>query len=963
MSLPGPARALLLLRLLLLLLLRAPLALAPAARPAKPLLPIQPESTDSLLPSRGAAGCSFGGKLYAPEDSWHPDLGEPFGIMHCVLCSCEPQKNRRGKAMGKVSCRNIKRDCPTPPCSNAVLLPGHCCKTCPKATPSFLEKRLEPLFAKVAYFQEKEADLHRNYNDRAYHSSEDFVRDDSHIEFVALLTGRLEPWAPATSGVAKGRFTLLRSHLLFSIYYERLGQPSRVRFTDPDGGILFEHPVQKGISSQENMICGMWRNLQKSSIRLLKVDQLRVSLVTRSHPAGEIQGKIMKHRALFAETFSALLTSVDPTHPGMGGIAMLTLSDTENNLHFVLVTRGLLESADKKSSWLPLRVRILHQDRVLRELVANITLQASDFAEVLTGLGGREMLWLAQGQLRISVEVEGRSQHQLAGRITTRRSCDTLQSVLCGGDALTATQTGAVGSAKFTLHENGTLDYQVQVAGTGSEVTSITLEMKPRRRNKRSILYDMTPSYRDGKASGRWEQMNGREAHMLLQNELFLNVATREFEEGELRGQISSLLYSGLLTRYQELPLPLAGQYVSPPVRTGSAGHAWVSLDDHCHLHYEIVVAGLGRADDGTVSAHLHGFAELGELAESSLREHKRMLRGFYGTEAQGVVKDLDGELLRHLAQGTAFLQVSTKANPHGEMRGKVHIPNHCKAGGVHLAPKVPEKELPENTNRKDPEELKKDPNSCFFEGQHRPHGSRWAPDYDKKCSICSCQKRTVICDPVLCQPLNCSRVVHPQDRCCPTCEDKTEDEQRAEKVRDSSEGCYFDGDKTWREAGTRWHPVVPPFGLIKCAICTCKGATGEVHCEKVQCPHLTCRNPIRVNPSDCCKQCSASEKSPAAFSDMMQADGPRACKFGRQWYTHNESWHPAVPPFGEMKCITCWCLSGETQCQREECSPGSCAREEGKGSSCCSKCQAPDGFPEVGQRLLPEETKHSWTH
>lgn len=38
-----------------------------------------------------------------------------------------------------------------------------------------------------------------------------------------------------------------------------------------------------------------------------------------------------------------------------------------------------------------------------------------------------------------------------------------------------------------------------------------------------------------------------------------------------------------------------------------------------------------------------------------------------------------------------------------------------------------------------------------------------------------------------------------------------------------SPPGCYFDGDRSWRAAGTRWHPVVPPFGLIKCAVCTCK--------------------------------------------------------------------------------------------------------------------------------------------
>lgn len=35
-------------------------------------------------------GCSFGGQFYSLEDTWHPDLGEPFGVMHCVQCYCEP---------------------------------------------------------------------------------------------------------------------------------------------------------------------------------------------------------------------------------------------------------------------------------------------------------------------------------------------------------------------------------------------------------------------------------------------------------------------------------------------------------------------------------------------------------------------------------------------------------------------------------------------------------------------------------------------------------------------------------------------------------------------------------------------------------------------------------------------------------------------------------------------------------
>ncbi|XP_061308351.1 chordin isoform X1 [Pezoporus flaviventris] len=913
-----------------------------------------------------SAGCAFGGHFYDLEETWHPDLGEPFGVMRCVICHCEPQRNRRGKPAGKVNCKNMKQDCPVPACPRATLLPGHCCHTCPKALPGPPEKSPALALDTFEYFQDKEDDLDKPYNDRSYVSSEGLARDDARTEFVALLTsGGPELWHRTSSAVAKARFTLLRSYLLFSISYGRLGRPSRVRFSDPEGNVLFEHPVQKTATSEDGMLCGMWRTVSKANVQLLRGEQLRVSLVTRTQPSGEVHGQIIKHRALFAETFSAILTSSDPTHLGAGGMAMLTLSDAENNLHFILMARGLLEpgAGGEESPSVPLRVRILHQGQTLREVHANITVEDPDFAEVLSELSARELQWLVQGQLRIVAETEGQHARQLAGTITTRRSCDTIQSVLCGADALLPTKTGAAGSAKLALHENGTLEYQVQVVGTASEVVGITLETKPRRKSKRNILFDMTPSYKDGLAWGTWQNPSARDAHMLLQNELFLNVATKDWAEGELRGQVISLPYSGLLIRYTEMPVVLAGQLVSPPVGSGAAGHAWLSLDEHCHLHYEISVAGMGRPADGTISAHLHGVAELGEMGTRP-HQHKRLLKGFYSTEAQGVVKDLDADLLQHLAQGTAFLQVSTKAHPNGEMRGRVHIPNQCH-GGTRLAPgeALGEAELPEDTKTRDLEQLKKDPNSCFFEGQHRAHGTQWAPDYDKKCSICSCQKRTVICDPILCQPLNCTRQLHPEDLCCPICEEKKtgQEELKLERARDSSEGCYFDGDKTWRGSGTRWHPVVPPFGLIKCAICTCKGTTGEVHCEKVQCPRLTCANPVRVSPSDCCKQCPAPEKSVPELADTMQADGPRACRFGRRWYLNNESWHPSVPPFGEMKCILCWCVSGETHCQRQECPPAACTSPARRDNPCCAKCHAPDA-PVDAREKVHDARAEAWS-
>lgn len=125
--------------------------------------------------------------------------------------------------MGKVNCKNMKQDCPVPTCPRATLLPGHCCHTCPKgergavtrcwaqpgtgdtghphggapwcrgylchnhlptvppmpALPGAPEKSYKPPFDTFEYFQDKEDELDKPYNDRSYLSSEGSARDDA----------------------------------------------------------------------------------------------------------------------------------------------------------------------------------------------------------------------------------------------------------------------------------------------------------------------------------------------------------------------------------------------------------------------------------------------------------------------------------------------------------------------------------------------------------------------------------------------------------------------------------------------------------------------------------------------------------------------------------------------------------------------------------------------------------------
>ncbi|KAM9226094.1 chordin isoform 3-T3 [Dugong dugon] len=946
---PAPPAPLLLLGLLLL-------GSRPArgAGPEPPALPIRPEK--ELLPARGAAGCAFGGKVYAFDETWHPDLGEPFGVMRCVLCACEAQSQwgRRLRGPGRVSCKNITPECPALTCRQPRQLPGHCCQSCPQERSG---PERQPSGLAFEYPRDPE---HRSYSDPGEPGAEDRARGDGHTDFVALLTG------PRSQAVARARVSLQRSSLRFSISYRRLDRPTRVRFSDSNGSVLFEHPAAP---TQEGLVCGVWRGVPRLSLRLLRAEQLHVALLTPTHPSGEVWGPLIHHRALAAETFSAILTLEDPAQQGVGGITLLALSDTEDSLHFLLLFRGLLEPRSGGPAQVPLQLQILHQGQVVRELQANASAQGPGFAEVLPNLTAQEMNWLVLGELQMALERAGGPGPRISGHIAARQSCDVLQSVLCGADALIPVQTGAAGSASLTLLGNGSLLYQVQVIGIGSEVVAMTLETKPQRRNQRTVLCQMAGLQPGGHtAVGVCPGLGARGAHMLLQNELFLNVGTKDFPDGELRGHVAALPYSGHSARHDALPVPLAGALVLPPMRSRAAGHAWLSLDTHCHLHYEVLLAGLGGSEQGTVTAHLLGLP--------GMPGPRRLLKGFYGSEAQGVVKDLEPELLQHLAKGTASLLITTKGSPRGELRGQVHVAHRCEVGGLRLAasgaegapapgapeaaalpalPAVPgpEASAPAKPGGPGPP---RDSNSCFFEGQQRSHGARWAPNYDPFCSLCTCQRRTVICDPVVCAPPSCPHPVQVPDQCCPVCPGKQDlgDRPGLPRNRDTSEGCYFDGDRSWRAAGTRWHPVVPPFGLVKCAVCTCKGGTGEVHCEKVQCPRLACAQPVRANPTDCCKQCPVVLGARSQLGDPMQADGPRGCRFAGQWFPESHSWHPSVPPFGEMSCITCRCGAGVPHCERVDCSPPlSCGSEE---SRCCSPCTSRRPAPET--RTVPELEK-----
>lgn len=152
----------------------------------------------------------------------------------------------------------------------------------------------------------------------------------------------------------------------------------------------------------------------------------------------------------------------------------------------------------------------------------------------------------------------------------------------------------------------------------------------------------------------------------------------------------------------------------------------------------------------------------------------------------------------------------------------------------------------------------------CFFEGDQRFHlaGSSWHPFLPpfgyETCALCTCSAATlaITCRRTeSCPKLHCHEsealLERPTDCCkkCPVTAFRSDhnyelihgmsklsaDEPHTNPIRPQSPsvsgGCLQKGQKY--ENGQRWHPMLQPFGQIKCVACQC--TNGLVRCERIK--------------------------------------------------------------------------------------------------------------------------------
>ncbi|XP_064414111.1 chordin-like protein 2 isoform X1 [Latimeria chalumnae] len=219
---------------------------------------------------------------------------------------------------------------------------------------------------------------------------------------------------------------------------------------------------------------------------------------------------------------------------------------------------------------------------------------------------------------------------------------------------------------------------------------------------------------------------------------------------------------------------------------------------------------------------------------------------------------------------------------------------------------------------------------SCQYNGTTYQQGETFTAEdlfptrQPDQCVQCSCSEGHIYCGLQTCPKLACSSPVKVQDTCCTVCSENASEKSMEEdqsplnrSVRHSKAQCVNEpwskrtlkgapsivntppvglnprgfrqkgggttvkiilkkkhkkaciyGGKTYSH-GEVWNPVLRPFGVLPCILCTCKDGTHD--CMRINCPEeYPCERPEKLE-GKCCRTCPESKDNPTQEANQSK--------------------------------------------------------------------------------------------
>lgn len=910
---------------------------------------------------RQSSVCEFGRSTFELEEIWQPDLGPPFGVMHCIQCECVPVHRKR-RVVGRVRCRDIKRDCPKPTCKEPVLLEGQCCKTC------VTDKNIQKPRSSLKIEEEK-----------------------SGKAFVALLSSPANSTLPSTPVAASGRFTLRRRTLYFSFHYVGMHLPRCVVFLDVFGNIVEELKV---VSSQYELettrLCGRWQPVSRRYRRQLRRETLSVALAKdcRKHSHTSLKspesyrnhlitiGTIKRYKGGDTEVFSSLLlptAASPPSLPFVAGTALLSLSLRPAAVHLTLVLRRRKNTATS-------RLRLLlapvdHTSSIINETITLRNNIIDDVIELSAPTSPQQLKHMSRGYVKILVFASPQTDSEISvagggallhGAVMPRFTCNQFYALLSPNDVARPTSAAhhdksemsdsrlrVEGVAVFSLWNNASLRVTIKLPQLPASVQQISLVGGGSRT---FVVKQLRPFYSMGWINTTLTTLTARDVSTLLGGRLQLRI----LPEPKITVGLRPLALRGPL---KDVQFPYLLQTQS---QDAGIACAWMAVDSRCTLHFSIETTGV----DSEMGLRV-------QLLEHLNRgDRLRLISEMNERATINTIRLLPSPTLYRLHSGGAQLQLISKQ---GSSRAQqvfsspslqINVPKSCLPKGRMRVAGFFQDQIEYETELETSQR-------CVYQGLIFDDGAQWDASH-RPCAVCYCSRGRVNCLSEPCPNVTCPFPVQQTDSCCPVCRSQDGGSQwKAYNSQISNQSCTLAGRS--RPVGSAFHPFLPPNGFHTCVTCYCQmgnDTSPVVSCRPKECPRLNCPGREKLpQPGACCRHCApvpslpspsaarsysvsgsssvsdqvlGDEAKPASTSELLTSGG---CKQNGAVHANGHWWHPRIATIGILPCYVCRCRDGKVFCHKQKCSQLACRSPDKMAHQCCLSC-----FGQVrrGRRYIP---------
>jgi Cu/Zn superoxide dismutase len=400
-----------------------------------------------------------------------------------------------------------------------------------------------------------------------------------------------------------------------------------------------------------------------AQVTQLKAGQFYFNIHTINFGGGEIRGQIL---AAPAVKFSANLTGaqqVPPVASSGTGTGTVQLNATENQITVDLTFSGLSSNANAAHIHGPAaagaNAGVLFDFSGVTPAATSGTIPTQTFA-----ITAAQVTQLKAGQFYFNIHTGNFGGGEIRGQIALA-PLQKFDAELNGAQQVPSVSTAATGDGTVRLNAaENQITVNMTFSGLTSNVTAAHIHGPAASGANAGVMFDLsgvTPAATSGTIPEQTFAINSTQVAQLKAGQLYFNIHTVNFGDGEIRGQIGN-------APIRKFAATFTGAQEVPPTGSAATGSGTVTLN----ATQDQITANGSFASLGSNSsmAHIHGPAAAG--AEAGI------LFGLDGVVAatSAIIPDqsfaITATQVAQLEAGQHYFNIHSANFPDGEIRGQI---------------------------------------------------------------------------------------------------------------------------------------------------------------------------------------------------------------------------------------------------------------------------------------------------